>query len=621
MNNQQGPIAKVVSLQRGAALFLLILGATDLAFSPATAAPIIPVVTVSNVWSHTGVKPGGEIALAVILDIREGFHISANTAQAPFVRTSIEPLSVPDGVRGSTPTFPKPQVMDFGIAGAKERISVFSKRAVVFVPIALNNTAQPGQAPIRLKITYQACDDQKCLMPTSVEDDVQLTIVDPKLEVKPLHEELFRELNDLRSRVAVAFFGWDFAFKGSNLWLLLSVAAVGGMLLNFTPCVLPLVPIKIMGLSRAAGNPSRCRLLGGAMSLGMIAFWIALAIAIRSISGFGAANKLFQYPAFTIGVGVVICVMAVGMCGFFSINPPSWVTGVNPSQETAAGSFLFGIMAAILSTPCTAPLMGAAAAWATTQSTSVSVATFAAIGFGMAMPYFLLSAFPVLVHRVPKTGPASELIKQTMGLLLLAAGAYFLGTGLAGLFATPPDPPTQSYWWAVALLIAIAGGWVAWRTLRIATSAVRRALFVGVGILLIAIGATIGFRFTRGSPVHWIYYTPERLAQALVQRKVVVLDFTAAWCLNCRFLEEGVLHNQRVVKLLNSLDVAPIKVDITGNNPAGDRKLLEVGRRSIPYLVVYSRTGEEVFSSDAYSVEQLVDSIESVALRVAGISQ
>jgi len=150
--------------------------------------------------------------------------------------------------------------------------------------------------------------------------------------------------------------------------------------------------------------------------------------------------------------------------------------------------------------------------------------------------------------------------------------------------------------------------------MRITSSPARRAVFAGLGFVLIVLGATVGVRFTRGSPIHWIYYTPERLGEALAQKKVVVLDFTAAWCLNCRALEEGVLHNPRVVKVLNSPEVAPIKVDITGKNPAGDSKLVEVGRRTIPYLVVYSRSGKEVFSSDAYSVEQLLDVIDKAIL-------
>src|SRR6185503_17310829 len=121
-----------------------------------------------------------------------------------------------------------------------------------------------------------------------------------------------------------------------------------------------------------------------------------------------------------------------------------------------------------------------------------------------------------------------ELIKQTMGLLLLAAGLYFLGTGLAGFLATPPDPPTQMYWWVVALFIAVAGGWLAWRTIRITSNVRWRALFGGLGVMLFVSALTVGFRFTRSSPIHWIYFTPERLSEAMALKKVVVLEFTAA---------------------------------------------------------------------------------------------
>src|SRR5207247_5729715 len=121
----------------------------------------------------------------------------------------------------------------------------------------------------------------------------------------------------------------------------------------------------------------RCFLLGLTLSSGVAAFWIGLAIAISTISGFNSTNKLFQYPVFTLAVGIIICTMAVGMSGLFSVRLPSWVYAANPSQGSAIGSFLFGIMTAVLSTPCTAPFMGAAAAWSATQSAAITVNTFA----------------------------------------------------------------------------------------------------------------------------------------------------------------------------------------------------------------------------------------------------
>ena len=514
-SNQRRSMNRLVGSIR---LFRRLLAALALASALAVEGQYNSIVTVSTFWSQSGAKPGGEINLAVVLDIREPYHINANTAKPPFIPTQVEIIAAPAELRSSTPMFPAPHTIEFGVGDAKDKIPVFTQRAVVFIPMFVTDLARRDEVLLKFKISYQACDDRRCLFPTAAEHEVRLQLVGPNAEVKSLHQEIFSALKDYQNKVNVSFFGWDFAFSASNLWLLLFIAGLGGLLLNFTPCVLPLIPIKIIGLSRAAGNRSRCLLLGSVMSLGIVAFWLVLATAITTISGFNATNKLFQYPAFTITVGILICVMAVGMCGLFAVNVPAWAYRVNVSQETLVGSFLFGIMAAVLSTPCTAPFMGAAAAWATTQKAVITLTTFGAIGVGMALPYLILSAFPVLVRRMPKTGPASTLIKQTMGLLLLAAGAYFLGTGLAGLLATPPDPPTQAYWWAVASFIAAAGGWLAWRTIQITSNAARRVVFSGLGIFLIAIAMMMGVRFTRSSPVHWIYYTPERFAAALAQK-------------------------------------------------------------------------------------------------------
>ena len=133
---------------------------------------------------------------------------------------------------------------------------------------------------------------------------------------------------------------------------------------------------------------------GWLMFLGVLVFWMVLGTMIALVSGFSATNQLFQYPAFTILVGLIIGVMATGMFGFFSMRLPNFVYMINPEQDTLHGSFGLGILAAILSTPCTAPFMGAAAAWASTKQPATTLATFAAIGTGMALPYLVLAASP-----------------------------------------------------------------------------------------------------------------------------------------------------------------------------------------------------------------------------------
>lgn len=588
-------------------IVLLLSSSIPRSDSQAAASPE-PVVQVSTAWPATGVLPGGEITLAVVLDIRPPYHLSSDQAQPPFIPTSISVVDPPGDMRVDPALFPPAHDLAFDSGDGIQHIPVFEKRALIQIPLRVASTAKPGERMLRLRIEFQACDDRTCLLPEERMLSAVLNVVESAAIITRTHQDLFEQAQSAASRVKVGAFGWEFSIASTNLLLLLLVAAFGGFLLNFTPCVLPLIPIKIIGLSQAATQRRRCLILGVALGVGVVAFWLGLALAVSLVTGF-AANRLFQFPAFTMSVGIVIVIMAVGMCGLFNTRVPQWVYRIQPSQKTVAGSFLFGVMTAVLSTPCTAPFMGTAAAWSATQPPVITLATFASIGVGMAWPYLVLSAFPGLVKRMPKTGPASELIKQVMGLLMLAAGAYFLGTGWAGVFVEPPDPPFAGYWWAVGLFVALAGAWLGWRTLRLIQGRVVRSIGVLLSVGLIWAGLALGYALTRTSPVRWVYYTPERLDQARAQGRVIVLEFTAAWCLNCETLERAVLHHAQIVDLLNSDKVIPIKVDLTGKNKAGNELLIQSGRRTIPFLIVYSASGKPVFESDAYTVAQLAEAI------------
>ncbi len=102
-----------------------------------------------------------------------------------------------------------------------------------------------------------------------------------------------------------------------------------------------------------------------------------------------------------------------------------------------------------------------------------------------------------------------------------------------------------------------------------------------------------------------MYYTAERFEAATNEHKVIVMVFTAEWCLNCKAMEQAVLNRPRIVKLFEHDQIVPMKVDITGNNPAGKAKLREVGNLTIPLLVIFSPNGKQVFKSDFYTVAQV----------------
>lgn len=594
------------------------------------------------------VAPDGESVIAVVLDHAEGYHswpsIEQNVlpeAIAEFaIRTEIgfkdadgKTLPRPKWLASFGPVqWPEPKpakVADVTTGKGTIDVPTYGGRAIAYVPIVIAPDAPAGKHTLEFAVSYQACNDFACTMPEDAPVQVEIEVLAAgavaSVSADAQTQALFagfdqtyyakaRESGGSPKKVDFDVFGLKFKVDTAGptgLLLLLLVAALGGFLLNLTPCVLPVIPLKIMGLSASSGNPARCFMMGVLMSMGVVAFFMGIAVAMVSLSGFSAISSLFQTKWFSLVVGALIGFFGLSMLGLFTFRLPKVVYSIDPSQESAGGAFMFGVMTAVLSTPCTAPLMGAAAAWATTQSPFITLATFAAIGAGMALPYLILAANPKWVKRIPKSGPASELVKQVMGLLLIGVAVFFAGTGLASLIVKPPEPPTRAYWWIIAGLAVLAGGWLMYKTFRITPALSKRLVFGLVGLLLASGGVLAARTFTDKGPVNWIYYTPERFEKARTDGKVVVIDFTAEWCLNCKAIEKAVLFRPEVAKLLNSDQVVAMKIDLTGDNTAGKAKLKEVGRVAIPLLAVFGPGLDQPFLSDAYTPQQVIDAIST----------
>ncbi len=621
----------------------LVAAAIVAMFFPGAAQAQPEPVNVSVLASRPDGVPGDQFAVAVVFEHEEGWHIHTHDPVIPAAwagfeakKTRIE-VGIPPGLTTGPPQWPTPVELRLDLAGTgnPEPYRVYEGTAVAFVPFLIDAGVEPGMRTIRVTVTYQACNDRTCLLETEETHEVQVNVLAAgSARGAPARPELFETLDQsIFARVGAGaasgdrgvnfnIFGWSFDLGGTGAAFLvpmLLLAALGGFLLNLTPCVLPVIPIKIMGLSAAAGNRRRLLLLGSITSLGTIAFWLGIGAAMATIANFKAINQLFQIPWFGIAVGVFIAVMGLGMMGLFTVRLPRAVYAVEADKGSVGGSFVFGIMTAVLSTPCTAPFMAAASAWAAKQPAAVTLSVFSAIGVGMALPYFVLAAFPALIERVPRTGPASELVKQVMGLLLIAVAVFFAGTGLDPLLREPVDPPIRAHWWASAALVLAAMGWLVYRTFRITKRGAPRAIFGVAGAALAALMVVVTLRVTDRGPIDWVAYTPERLAEAQRDGKVVVLDFTAEWCLNCKVLEAGVLHQDSIVGLLHTPGVVPMKVDLTGNNKPGQELLRSFDWVGIPLLVVMGPGNSDPLKFDTYTVQTIKDAVSRAgAGRIAG---
>jgi len=610
-----------------------------------------PEVTIEAVPSRESVRPGDQLTLAVVMRFKEGWKIWPAAGQDVLpdafdqfaIRTTAGLAETPEwieavgGVQWPEPKLSK--VPNLTGAGTVE-VPTFSGTAVAYLPLLVAPDAGPGERTLIVEFGYQACDDSVCLPPETVELPVAIVVnPDAAAAADGSPARLFEGFDasvyaDLSAGTGVeaaarsvsggsrSFFGLALPGADGALGILITalLAAAGGFILNLTPCVLPVIPIKIMAISQHASTPGRSLALGVWMSLGVTAFWVAIGLPVAFFAGVTDPSRLFGIWWVTLGIGVIIAAMGVGIMGVFSIQLPQKVYAINPKADTAWGSFVFGVMTAVLGLPCFGFVAGALLAGSATMPPALIMTIFTSLGLGMALPYLVLSARPKLVDSIPRTGPASELVKQVMGLLLLAAAAYFIGSGVLawiserpGLAVGLPWWGKVAHWWAVALLTIVAGLWLAWRTFAITGKPLPRAAFTVIALLFVGSAGGYAWDVTaKAQDDFWIPFTDMDLTAAIEADQIVVIDFTAEWCLNCKALKAAVLTREPVKGALLSAAVTPMVADLTSSKASGWEKLRALGQTGIPTLAIYGPglPADEPWIANAYTSEQVMRAID-----------
>src|SRR5581483_218627 len=405
---------------------------------------------------------------------------------------------------------------------------------------------------------------------------------------------------------------------------------LGGIILNLMPCVLPVISLKIFGFIQQAGQSRRKVLRSGiAFTLGIFAWFLGLALLLIALKGGGRAvtwgGFQFTNAYFVLALSVIVFVFALNLFGVFEISLPQGMTrGLLSTTERKddLGSFFQGVFATVLATPCTAPFLGTALGFAFSQSSVVILAMFVAIAAGMSAPYLLLSVQPAWLRFLPKPGPWMLHVKQFMGFLLLATLLfllYVLGAqrGLEG-----------AIWASCFLLVISIACWMKGAFVLPTSSAARRTV-VFMLMLVLVLGSGIYFiggKFRSTNAVladsrlrgDWQAFTPERLQAELDQGHSVFVDFTAAWCITCKFNEANVLESSEVREAFQRHAIVKLKADWTNGDPAITKLLQQFGRPGVPLYVLYPGKSEEpIVFPEVLTKGMVLEKLQSVARRVA----
>ncbi|HEY3379360.1 MAG TPA: cytochrome c biogenesis protein CcdA [Armatimonadota bacterium] len=392
---------------------------------------------------------------------------------------------------------------------------------------------------------------------------------------------------------------------GLLVWLLL--AFVAGLLMNIMPCVLPVVSIKVISFVQQAGESRRRVLAMGLLfAAGMLTVFLALALA-AILFGLGWGQQ-FQSQAFLITLIALVFAFALSLFGVYEFGMPITVgtLAATTTREGLGSVYLKGVLATLLATPCSGPLLGSTLAWTLTQPPVTVLAMFSMLGLGMALPYVVLTAHPALLTRLPKPGPWMETFKQIMGFLLVGTVAYLM-----------ISLDHQLLLLTVILLVFVAlGAWIWGRFSLQPRSAVGRTMVLASALLIVGIGAYLSFHTLRDvlqpatgtavTALTWEPFDPVKLHQYQQEGRSVMLDFSADWCANCTFNEVRVYNAAAVRQLLREKNVIVMKADLTREGPttATIRQLMgQLGARSIPFLAVFP--GDQPMQP--YTLYDLVD--------------
>lgn len=376
---------------------------------------------------------------------------------------------------------------------------------------------------------------------------------------------------------------------------------LGGLILNLMPCVLPVISLKIFGFVRQAGEDPRKILGHGLAFVGGIFLWF-LGLGLLIVALKAAGNEVtwafqFQNPWFNVAISSIVFVFALNLFGVFEIVLPGQASNSlaeASAREGYAGSFAQGIFATLLATPCTAPFLGTALGFAFAQSAGVILAMFASIAFGMGLPYLLLSAKPGWMKILPKPGAWMERMKQFMGFPLMATLLWLL-------FVLGNQKGLDAVIWVGGFLLCLAlACWIYGAFCGPLSSSRTR----GFSLLLIVAIVTWGSWFflaekfptsqrpaagavEKSGGIDWKPFSQKSLDALLAEGRPVFLDFTADWCISCKFNERTAIDVPAVREAFQKDGIVPMKADWTNANPEITAALKKFGRVGVPFYVIY----------------------------------
>jgi thioredoxin:protein disulfide reductase len=570
--------------------FVVLILATTVVFTSALARQIESSseskVEVSSKLSTDKAAAGSTFKVATILRITEGWHINSHTPTYDYlIGTTLEPLQR-EGVIVTDVRYPAGVKIKFGFA--EDSLSVYEGSPVIFFTVKLSEKVQPGKDTVRARVEVQACNNQVCLAPASIDVMIPLEIVAASERTNQINDDAFSSYTNqgiAPTAAARSDIGQMFEEKGS-LVAFLAIFAIG-LALNLTPCVYPMmsVTVSLFG-GQSETNTGRVFLKAVTYVLGIATMYTVLGVS-AALSGTLFGSWL-QSPWVLGGIGVLLLGLSLSSFGLYQIQMPYWLTSkLGGTTGTGLISlYLSGLVVGVFAAPCIGPPVIALLTLVSSKADPVfGFWVFFTLSLGLGFPYLILGTFSGMIKKIPRSGAWLVWVERIFGVILSAAGLFYLS--LAFL------PKLSAFVIPAALIL---GGIYLGFFERSGKEKKGLQWFKWVfGVIAIGFGLFTASAL-REPGITWEQFSESRIAEAKAQNKPVLMDFYADWCIPCLELEKKTFTDATVISA--TAEFVRLKVDLTHfDSPESEALRKKFNIAGVPTIVFIDKNGSEVVSS------------------------
>lgn len=527
--------------------------------SPALAQlmPSSGVVEFSAVPGQEGYAAGASFTMLFRLKFKEGWHGQSHKPLGEGLVATELALKPAEGISFGRVVYPDGKNVKFDFSD--QPLSTYDGTIYLGVTGTVAPEVAAGERAVKASLLIQACNDKSCLMPSDIDITVPMTIAAPGSVVKKINEDIYTANESLFSGGAEKG-GGEIAdyLKKRGLLLTYIFIFLGGLALNLTPCVYPLIPVTVSYFGGQSEDKKGGIALHAALYiLGMASMYSALGL-FAALTG-GMFGAFLQSPVVTVVIAGAMVALALGMFELYEIRMPTALAEIGGKNRSGFfGTFMMGLTVGVIAAPCIGPfVLGLLTFVGERGNPMLGFTMFFTLAMGLGLPFMILAIFSGSISKLPRSGGWMLWVKQIFGFVLLGMALYFL----------EPLVPKKVYPYIFGVFMILSGVWLGF------VSKSRAKGFARFVVALIFMGVGAYYMIPHEGPrIEWKPATVTAIAEAKKSGVPVVIDFSADWCVPCKELEKFTFAGKQAVDASSRFVMLKADVTRTGDPTAEELK-------------------------------------------------